>query len=110
MASKRDPGGPRRSPARSSQQREDQLVALAYDAAEKVIRGGNATSQLLTHFLKLGTAREALERQRLEREVELLKAKSDNLNKQGMMETLMGEALSAFKTYSGHGDDGDYVD
>lgn len=110
MADKSGSGRPRRPPARTPQAREDQLVALAYDESERLIRSGNATSQLLTHFLKLGTEREKLERERLSGEVEFLKAKRDNLNKQGAMEGLMQAALTAMRTYTGRGDDADYAD
>ena len=110
MAAKDKSGRPRRPPAKTPQAREDQLVALAYDAAEAVIRSGNATSQLLTHFLKLGTEREKLERARLEGEVALLQAKKESLNKTGFMEELMKEAVAAMRTYAGRGEDADYTD
>jgi hypothetical protein len=110
MAAKDGSGRPRRPPARTPQDRENQLIALAYDESERIIREGRATSQLLTHFLKLGTDRERLERERLDGEVELLRAKRDSLNKQGLMEGLMQEALTAMRTYTGRGEDADYID
>lgn len=109
MAGASDSSRSRKPPARTPQAREDQLIALAYDAAEKIIRSGGATSQLLTHFLKLGTEREKLERTRLQQEVALLQAKTENLNKSGFLEELMTNALSAMKTYAGRGDDADYT-
>ena len=100
----------RRPPAPTPDAREKQLIGLAYDEAERQIRAGGATSQLLTHFLKAGTERERLERLRLEREVALLQAKTEVLGKTDRMETLMNDALSAMRTYSGRGIDEEYID
>jgi hypothetical protein len=74
---------------------------LAYDEAEKQIRSGRATSQLLTHFLKLGTEREKLERKKIENETRLTDAKIESLESQKNVEKLYGEALQAMKAYSG---------
>src|SRR5450756_775277 len=65
----------RRPPATTPRQRENQLIASAIDLAEKQIADGTATSQVLTHFLKLGSGREELERDKLRQENKLLQAK-----------------------------------
>jgi hypothetical protein len=62
-------------PARSAEEREMQMVNLAMKLVEQRMRDGTATSQETTHFLKLGTERERLEKQKLEQEIELAKAK-----------------------------------
>lgn len=93
---------PQRPPATTPEGRENQLIAMAMDEAERQIRGGTATSQLLTHFLKLGSTREDLEKQRLRSENELLKAKVEDLGSQKKTEELYAKALKAMKTYSGH--------
>ena len=69
----------RRAPAITPEDRESQLIALTIDAVETRILEGKATSQELVHFLKLGSPRERLERERLEKENELLRARTESL-------------------------------
>lgn len=95
------PERPKRPPATTPEGRENQMIALAMDAAERQILDGKASSQLLTHFLKLGSTREDLEKERLRRENELLKAKVDNLSSQQKTEELYKNALTAMRVYSG---------
>jgi hypothetical protein len=102
--SKSSPERPRRPPATTPEGRENQLIALAYDAAEQQIRDGKASSQVLTHFLKLGSTREDLEKKRLEHENELLQAKVESLASQGKTEELYREALKAMRSYAGQPD------
>lgn len=105
MASaKQVPGGrkPRRSPATTAEAREHQLIAAAVDLAEKQILAGNATSQVITHYLKLGSTREALEKERLRNENELLRAKVESLASQGRAEELYEKAVAAMRKYAGN--------
>ena len=92
---------PRRPRATSAEARERQLIADANDLAERQIRQGNASAAVITHFLKLGSTREKLERERLERENELLRAKVDQLASAKNVEQLYSEALQAMRAYSG---------
>lgn len=92
---------PVRRPATTNEGREHQLVAMAMDYAEQQMLEGKASSQVVSHFLKLGTEREALERQRLQQENELLKAKVEALASAKRVEALYADALSAMRTYSG---------
>jgi len=105
-----EPERKRRPPATTPEARENQMIALAYDAAEAQIRSGNATSQLLTHFLKLGTAREQLEREKLARETELLRAKQESMVSAKKVEELYKEAMTAFRSYAGQEPQDDYED
>ena len=91
----------KRPPARTPQAREQQLVALAVDLAEKQIAAGTASAQVITHFLKLGSERDKLEREKLSRENALLKAKSDAIASQQRVDQLYVEAMTAFKHYHG---------
>jgi hypothetical protein len=77
------------------------MVSAAIDLAEKQIRGGTASSQVITHFLKLGSTRERLEQQRLEHENELTRVKIEAIESQKRVEELYMEALSAMRSYSG---------
>lgn len=95
-------------PALSPDNRENQVIAAAFDLAEKQIMDGTASSQVITHFLKLGSMRERLERERLQEENKLLKAKTEAIKSAKRSEELMAEALSAFRNYSGQGDPDEY--
>lgn len=95
-------------PALSPEAREGQLVALAVDLAEKQLIEGTASSQVITHYLKLGSMREKLERERLEEENKLLRAKAEAIRSAKRSEELMQEAIAAFRNYSGQGDEDEY--
>lgn len=98
MASKRRT---HRRPAVTEEGRENQLVSMAMDLAEKQIDAGTASSQVITHFLKLGTSREKLEQERLKRENLLLDSKVEQMASQGRQEELYRDALRAMREYSG---------
>lgn len=96
-----EPENTRRKPATTPEGRENQMVSAAIDLAEKQIRSGTASSQVITHFLKLGSTRERLEQQRLEHENELTRVKIEALEGQKRVEELYMEALSAMRSYAG---------
>lgn len=100
----------RRAPATTPEGRENQLIAMAHDLAEKQILEGTASSQVIAHFLKLGSTKDRLEREKLQRENELLKAKTDAVQSSKKTEELYKNALAAMKSYSGQGvsDEDDY--
>ena len=91
----------RRPPAQTPVGREHQLIAKAYDLAERQIDDGSASSQVITHFLKLGTEREKLERQKLQKETLLLQARIEGAASQARVEELYGKALNAMRAYAG---------
>lgn len=93
-------------PATTLEGRENQLVSLASSLAEKQMIEGTASSQVITHFLKLGSTRERLEQARLENENLLLAAKVDQLASAKRVEELYAEALKAMRTYSGQDSQG----
>jgi hypothetical protein len=99
---KSTPERPQRPPATTPEGRENQLIAMAMDEAERQIREGKATSQLLTHFLKLGSTREDLEKQRLAQENKLLEAKVEQIASEKRVEDLYAKAIVAMRAYSGH--------
>jgi hypothetical protein len=74
---------------------------MAMDLAERRIRDGTASAQEITHFLKLGSSRERLEQERLNREVALLREKTDALANAKQMEDLYANAIAAMRMYSG---------
>lgn len=105
-----DSGSSRRlRPALSPEARENQLISLAVDLAEKQLQEGTASSQVITHYLKLGSTRERLERERLAEENKLLRAKTEALESAKEIKALYEDAIKAFRNYNGQGDD-DYED
>lgn len=93
---------PRR--ALTDKSRENQLIALAIDVAEQQLRDGSASSAVITHFLKLGTEREKLEREKLQKENKLIEARVESLAQAQRIEELYEQALSAMKSYRGEED------
>lgn len=89
----------RMRPALTPEARENQLISLAVDLAEKQLSEGTASSQVITHFLKLGSTKAQLEKAKLEHETELLRAKTESLESAKHMEELYKDAMEAFKGY-----------
>jgi hypothetical protein len=79
-----------------------EISADAYDLAHEQIQQGTASSQVITHFLKMGSSREVLERERIAHENELLKVKRDNIEAQARIDELYAEAIGAMRSYTGH--------
>lgn len=91
--------------ARTPDERENQLISLAVDLAEQQLRDGTARSQVITHFLKLGSTKERLERDMMEEQKKLLQAKTDAIASSKRVEELYEEAINAMKHYSGNDSD-----
>lgn len=108
MATNRNSRRPRR-PATTPEGRENQLISLSYDLAEKQLIDGSAPAQVVTHFLKLASTREKLEQERLQRENLLLSAKVDQIASGKRIEELYETALNAMRQYAGKDvEDDDY--
>jgi hypothetical protein len=85
--------------------RENQLISRAIDLAERQLEEGTASSQVITHFLKLAATKDKdrLEREKLECENEVLRAKVDMYRSAQSSEETYANAMAAFKRYSGNG-------
>lgn len=92
---------PKRRPALNPDSREQQLIAAAVDLAEKQLLEGTASSQVITHYLKLGSSKERLEKEKLEEENKLLRARTEALKSAKRQEELFEEAIKAMRHYSG---------
>ena len=92
-------------PGLTLESNENQLISLATKLAEKQLLEGTASSQVITHYLKLGTVKAQLEKEKLERENELLKAKTEAIKSAATSEALFAEAIQAMRVYSGSGND-----
>lgn len=91
-----------RRPSTTPEGRENQLIAKAVDLAEKQLADGTASSQVITHFLKLGSTREQLEQERLHNENILLRARAEAMESAKRVEELYGQALNAMRAYAGN--------
>ena len=100
----------RMRPALTPEARENQMIALAIDCAERQMREGTASSQVITHYLKLGSMREKLEREKLEEENKLLRAKTENIESGRRSAEFYNKVLAAYLSYSGQEMDEDDQD
>lgn len=91
----------KRPPALSPEARENQLIGLAVDLAEKQLIEGTASAQVITHYLKLASSKEKLEKEILERQKDLLVAKTEAYQSSKRMEELYSNAIAAMKQYRG---------
>ena len=90
-------------PPLTAEGREKQMISLAIDCAEKQLREGTASSQVITHYLKLGSIKNQLEMEKLKKENELLTAKTEAIQSQKSQEELYAKAIAAIRRYSGVG-------
>lgn len=95
-------------PALSPEARENQLISLAVDLAERQLSDGTASSQVITHYLKLGSSKEKLEKEMMMEQKKLLVAKTKVIESAPQTEALFKEAIRAMKVYSGQGDSDDH--
>lgn len=91
----------RRPPAVTPIEREDRMIAMAFNLAEKKLADGTASNQMIIHYLKLGSERERLEKEKLIKENELLRAKTEALESAKNVEELYRNAIKAMRIYSG---------
>lgn len=94
-------------PALTPEARENQLIYLATNLAEQQLLDGTASSQVITHYLKLGSTKERIEKEILEKQKELIEAKTESLQSAKRIEELYANAITAMRRYSGHGGDTD---
>lgn len=92
-------------PALTPEARENQMIALAVDLAEKQLLEGTASSQVITHFLKLGSTKERIEKEILLEEKKLITAKTEAIHDQKDLKELYKGALAAMRKYSGKGEE-----
>lgn len=90
-------------PALTPEARENQMISLAVDLAEQQLRDGTASSQVIAHYLKLGSTKANLEKEKLIQENELLKAKTEAMQSAKRIEELYENALNAMRNYSSSG-------
>ena len=94
-------------PGDTSDDRQKQCIMLAYDRAEQQLIDGTASSQVITHFLKMGTVKEQLEIEKIKNENLVLQAKAEDIQNSKDIKILYADALKAFSTYSGQDSEDD---
>lgn len=94
----------RTRPALTPEARENEMIALAVDLAEEQLRNGTASSQVITHYLKLGSSKERIEKEILEKQKGLLEAKTDQIMAAKKSEEDYAKVLDALRIYSGTDD------
>jgi len=91
-------------PASTPEGRENQLISMAMDLAEKRMRNETASAQEVTHFLKLGSLSARAERNILEKQMELLEAKTEAIRSSRRVDELYSDAIAAMRSYGGNSD------
>lgn len=92
-------------PVMTPEARENQLISLAIDLAEQQLRNGTASSQVITHYLKLGSSKEKLEKEILEEQKKLVVAKTSAIESQERIDELYAGAIAAMRSYNGQSED-----
>lgn len=94
-------------PALTPENDLNQCVSLAIDLVKQRLADGTASSQETTHFLKMATPEYKLKLAILEKDKELMVAKTEALRSQKRMDELYADAIKAMRKYGGHGDSDD---
>ena len=91
----------KRTVTKTPEGRQNILINLAINLAEKQLRDGSASSQLISHFLKLATVKDQLEIKKLEADITLSQAKVKSIENSSKLEELLSQAIDAMKDYGG---------
>lgn len=94
-------------PATSREAVQSKMEALAMKLAEKQMKDGDASSQVITHFLRSASTRGRIEELRLQHEIELMKAKQSQIESQEELQKQFQEAIAAMGSYQMEDDEGD---
>lgn len=92
----------KRRVARTPEAREAQLISLAVDAAEKQLREGTASSQIIVHYLKMGSKREKLEQEQIKVQTEMYAARTKAYASAEEIKELYTSAMEQMKLYQGN--------
>lgn len=92
-------------PASTMEEREDQIISASYNLALRHLLDGTASPLEISFGLRMGSRRERLTHESLERKNELLTAQTDDIKSQKQNKELYAKAIKAFGIYSGRGDD-----
>lgn len=91
----------RRSPATTPEAQENRMINLAVGLAEKQLREGTASAQVVVHYLKLAGSRNRLEEEELANKNALLRSRVQQIESQQNTERMYSDALNAMRRYQG---------
>ena len=94
----------RRRVARTQEEREREMTALAMDQAEEMLRNHTAPTQVVLHYLRLASPRERAELEMINKRSENLDAKTESIRQGTNVEALYEKAINALKEYNGQYD------
>lgn len=89
----------RPAPSSDPKSREQQLVNQAMNLAEKQLLDGTAAPSVINHFLKIGSTREFIERDILEKQAQLIEAKASTIAKDREAGEVAKAAIEAMRNY-----------
>lgn len=99
-----------RAPAMSIESHQNQMISLAHKCAEEQLRKGTASSQIICHYLKMGSERERLAVEQAKADLELTRAKTKSIESSKRMDEMFTKALKVFSAYRGEMDEEDEED
>lgn len=97
----------KRAPAMSLEAHQNQMISLANKCAEEQLRKGTASSQIICHYLKMGSERERLAVEQARADLELTKAKTKAIESADQINEMFTKALKVFSSYRGETDEED---
>ena len=100
----------RQRPPMTPEARENMMIDLAIDQAEKQLMEGTASSQIVVHYLKLASTNKRLELEKMQAEIELLHAKRDAARADALSDEKYEAAVRAMGLYRGEATEEEYVD
>jgi predicted metal-dependent hydrolase len=78
------------------------------DLAEKQMREGTASAQVITHYLRVNSPRDIAERNLMEKKEKLIETQIEAIKSSKETEKIYADALEAMRNYAGGGrDEGD---
>lgn len=90
--------------SRTIEESEQRCIAYSTKLAEEKLADGTASSQIIMHYLKLGSEKTKQEIEKLKYETELVRAKTEAVKAQQRSEELFADAIAAMRHYSGNDD------
>lgn len=85
--------------APNPEEKEQQLISLAMNLAERQLREGTASAAVIAHFLKLGSTNQKIEAELKESQATLAKSKAESIKMAENNKAVAEEAIAAMKRY-----------
>lgn len=89
-----------RSVGLTPESRENRLCSMALDEAERQMAEGRASPLIIAHFLRIGSQRAMLEREKLRNETALIEAKKNAIEAEEKEDVLYQDVIEAMKRYT----------